>query len=226
MCRWPPRCGRWHQLRWCDRLHLRRPHRHAADPRLPEVLRLAPDRPDRRPLLRADGGGRLATEGIFRARCGSGQPCGRHASDPRRVGLHDIPEPGIPRRGRGVVWWLARHRERFGGGVGYAIDPVCGMQVRTGDARRVPVVQGRRCGSAPTAAGSASRPTPRRYLSADTVGSPTGRGAASVSAVDPVCGMTVRPEHAGAHRVHEGVDHWFCCAGCAERFDADRTTAG
>jgi hypothetical protein len=34
----------------------------------------------------------------------------------------------------GVVWWLARNRSRFGGGDGYAIDPVCGMQVRTGDA--------------------------------------------------------------------------------------------
>jgi YHS domain-containing protein len=25
--------------------------------------------------------------------------------------------------------WLSRHRQRFGGGVGYAKDPVCGMQV-------------------------------------------------------------------------------------------------
>jgi len=31
-------------------------------------------------------------------------------------------------------WWLARHRTRLGGGAGYAIDPVCGMQVRTSDA--------------------------------------------------------------------------------------------
>src|SRR5207253_2556231 len=30
-----------------------------------------------------------------------------------------------------VLYWLYRHRERFGGGVGYALDPVCGMQVRT-----------------------------------------------------------------------------------------------
>ena len=30
-----------------------------------------------------------------------------------------------------AVWWLARNRERFGGGTGYAIDPVCGMQVDT-----------------------------------------------------------------------------------------------
>jgi uncharacterized protein len=27
------------------------------------------------------------------------------------------------------LWWLARNRERLGGGAGYAIDPVCGMQV-------------------------------------------------------------------------------------------------
>ncbi len=29
----------------------------------------------------------------------------------------------------GLLWWLARNRERFGGGLAYAIDPVCGMQV-------------------------------------------------------------------------------------------------
>ena len=34
----------------------------------------------------------------------------------------------------GVLYWLHRNKERFGGGVGYAIDPVCGMQVRVADA--------------------------------------------------------------------------------------------
>ncbi len=33
-----------------------------------------------------------------------------------------------------AVWWAARNRDRFGGGAGYAVDPVCGMQVRTADA--------------------------------------------------------------------------------------------
>ncbi|MGH9298143.1 MAG: permease [Acidimicrobiales bacterium] len=32
------------------------------------------------------------------------------------------------------LYWLYRNRERLGGGLGYAIDPVCGMQVRTADA--------------------------------------------------------------------------------------------
>jgi uncharacterized protein len=32
------------------------------------------------------------------------------------------------------LWWLARNRERFGGGADYAIDPVCGMQVEIANA--------------------------------------------------------------------------------------------
>jgi uncharacterized membrane protein YraQ (UPF0718 family)/YHS domain-containing protein len=34
----------------------------------------------------------------------------------------------------GALYWLYRQRGRLGGGAGYAIDPVCGMQVRTADA--------------------------------------------------------------------------------------------
>src|SRR6266540_933576 len=33
-----------------------------------------------------------------------------------------------------VLFWLHRNQERFGGGRGYAIDPVCGMQVQTENA--------------------------------------------------------------------------------------------
>jgi len=58
-----------------------------------------------------------------------------------------------------AVVWLARHRERFGGGVGYATDPVCGMQVQTANAP--------------------------------------------------------------ARRVHAGRTFYFCCDGCAARFDSD-----
>jgi uncharacterized membrane protein YraQ (UPF0718 family)/YHS domain-containing protein len=34
----------------------------------------------------------------------------------------------------GGLWWLARNQRRLGGGAGYAIDPVCGMQVETANA--------------------------------------------------------------------------------------------
>jgi uncharacterized protein len=33
-----------------------------------------------------------------------------------------------------LLYWLYRNRKRLGGGRGYALDPVCGMQVRTADA--------------------------------------------------------------------------------------------
>jgi hypothetical protein len=33
-----------------------------------------------------------------------------------------------------VLWWLARNQKRLGGGAGYAIDPVCGMQVEVANA--------------------------------------------------------------------------------------------
>jgi uncharacterized protein len=33
-----------------------------------------------------------------------------------------------------VLWWLARNQRRLGGGAGYAIDPVCGMQVQIANA--------------------------------------------------------------------------------------------
>jgi uncharacterized membrane protein YraQ (UPF0718 family)/YHS domain-containing protein len=32
------------------------------------------------------------------------------------------------------LWWLARNQRRLGGGAGYAIDPMCGMQVETANA--------------------------------------------------------------------------------------------
>ena len=42
----------------------------------------------------------------------------------------------------GVLYWLYRHRDRLGGGAGYAIDPVCGMQVQTANAPAHAVVDG------------------------------------------------------------------------------------
>lgn len=34
----------------------------------------------------------------------------------------------------GYLYWLYRHRDRLGGGAGYAIDPTCGMQVQIANA--------------------------------------------------------------------------------------------
>jgi len=42
-----------------------------------------------------------------------------------------------------VMYWAYRNRERLGGGDGYALDPVCGMQVRQADAPARTVTGGR-----------------------------------------------------------------------------------
>ena len=38
---------------------------------------------------------------------------------------------------------------------------------------------------------------------------------------DPVCGMMVEPERAKATAVHAGKTYYFCCTGCAAKFNAD-----
>jgi len=45
---------------------------------------------------------------------------------------------------------------------------------------------------------------------------------AQISAVDPVCGMSVNPTSA-LKRQHEGKSFYFCSEGCARNFDADPT---
>lgn len=45
--------------------------------------------------------------------------------------------------------------------------------------------------------------------------------AQNVTAKDPVCGMRVNPETAAALIHHNGKDHFFCSASCAEKFRAN-----
>jgi uncharacterized protein len=128
-----------------------------------------------------------------------------------------------------VLYWAYRNRERLGGGTGYALDPVCGMQVQTANAPASTVHGGHvvyfcsdHC---------------RHRFEADPVRFGAGRGATapgapagpdhtdvdpgSAVAVDPVCGMTVDPAHAAAHLVDRGADVWFCGQGCADAYAAD-----
>jgi xanthine dehydrogenase accessory factor len=43
----------------------------------------------------------------------------------------------------------------------------------------------------------------------------------AATAVDPVCGMTVRPVDATPHVDHAGSRVWFCSTGCSHAFEAD-----
>jgi Cu+-exporting ATPase len=44
---------------------------------------------------------------------------------------------------------------------------------------------------------------------------------AEATAIDPVCGMTVRTEGAKHVTTHAGETYYFCCAGCRAKFEAD-----
>jgi|GEM_PF-584498 YHS domain-containing protein len=65
-------------------------------------------------------------------------------------------------------------------------------------------------------------------MAAETSGSTTNRDSSApmeerriVMAIDPVCGMKVKPEKAAATRMHEGQTYYFCAPGCREVFDTD-----
>lgn len=121
------------------------------------------------------------------------------------------------------VWWLARNQARLGGGKGYAIDPVCGMQVRSSDAPATTNHGGHDYYFCSDHCGQKFKADPDRYR-----GDPEQHASASHESahhveahLDPVCGMSVDPPTASAHRSYEGEEYWFCGPGCAHRFDED-----
>ncbi len=132
-----------------------------------------------------------------------------------------------------VLYWAYRNRGRLGGGSGYAIDPVCGMQVHTANAPASTLLEGERvhfcsdhCRSrfeANPARFSKAAPSPQHGTHRGGSGDALHASLAGVAAnsVDPVCGMTV--DHAGTadSRTHFGTEYLFCSAGCAARFEAD-----
>ena len=121
-----------------------------------------------------------------------------------------------------AVWWMARNRARFGGGEGYAIDPVCAMQVRVTTAPATAKFEGRGYYFCSDRCRERFEADPTHYNEHHTMPTPMdempGHGA---TAVDPVCMMTIETATAAAHRVHEGHEVWFCNVSCAASFDAD-----
>ncbi|HET9691321.1 MAG TPA: permease [Acidimicrobiales bacterium] len=116
------------------------------------------------------------------------------------------------------LYWLYRNRERFGGGAGYAKDPVCGMQVEAAHAPASTEHDGERVYFCSDHCKHRFDADPERYLAASAAEEAAG-------AVDPVCGMTVDPARAGARRETDGEVTYFCCAGCAEAFDRQQATS-
>jgi len=103
--------------------------------------------------------------------------------------------------GFAVLYWLYRNRERFGGGAGYAKDPVCGMQVETSAAPATAVHAGQRHYFCSDHCQHRFTADPGRHLRASATdvaaGAPDPRPSGG-AAVDPVCGMSVDPATARA----------------------------
>jgi YHS domain-containing protein/uncharacterized membrane protein YraQ (UPF0718 family) len=123
------------------------------------------------------------------------------------------------------VWWLARHKERFGGGEGYAIDPVCGMQVRVADAPATAVIDGvfhyfcsDRCRDRSITHQNGDAPR-GHWESHVAMSMKPSTGSASTTAIDPVCGMSVEPERAATHREYNSETYYFCGESCAASFE-------
>jgi YHS domain-containing protein/uncharacterized membrane protein YraQ (UPF0718 family) len=179
----------------------------------------------------------LATEALFRAlSLTPAHHAGSIAST--HVGLNyttvlDV----LAVAGFAYLYWLYRNADRFGGGAGLAKDPVCGMQVRTGDAPARARHAGHtvyfcsdRCHDR-FAADLDSFIAAAETVAAETTthggpergsGEPAGlEDRWAPQTIDPVCGMQVDPQHAAGNVEHGGQMFWFCSTGCRDAFTAD-----
>ncbi|MGH3413727.1 MAG: permease [Marmoricola sp.] len=116
-----------------------------------------------------------------------------------------------------LVYWAHRNRERLGGGIGYATDPVCGMQVETTSAPASLSHHGSAVYFCSDRCRDRFEADPGKYAAADAGREPPQDG----SVTDPVCGMHVDPERAGASETYAGRTYHFCGPGCRDVFAAD-----
>jgi hypothetical protein len=132
----------------------------------------------------------------------------------------------------GFLYWTYRNLERLGGGRGYALDPVCGMQVQTAHAPASFSHDGHTVYFCSDHCRQRFEADPEKFVKSQRdgfhdhsvrPGAEAADPSGAETVVDPVCGMTVDPE-VSAHRRHGGTEFYFCCAGCADAFMADPST--
>ncbi len=117
----------------------------------------------------------------------------------------------------GIVY-LYKNREQFGGGKGYALDPVCGMQVESAHAPANAAHDGRLYHFCSDRCHDRFVASPDRFAKAGA--KPEGMERDQASAVDPVCGMTADRATAPSHP-HAGQTFYFCGEGCRDAFAAE-----
>jgi uncharacterized protein len=135
----------------------------------------------------------------------------------------------------GGLEMLRAHARRPEAGASLVRDPVCGMSVDPATAKEQIEYEGARYYFCSTGCRSAFEKDPARYsaqmalvehrdhLSHTFVmaAKPGGHMERPSSAIDPVCGMNVAPEHAEYRSFQNGETYYFCSAGCKETFDKD-----
>ena len=120
-----------------------------------------------------------------------------------------------------MAWWLAHNKERFGGGAGYALDPICGMQVEKANAPATRQRDGKQfwfcsdhCAEHFDQQGE---PGPKTHSEV----SQDNANEVAKPARDPICGMAVNPEKPGSQREHAKETILFCSSRCAQHFDEE-----
>ncbi|TPG32663.1 YHS domain-containing protein [Mycobacterium hodleri] len=125
------------------------------------------------------------------------------------------------------LYWLYRNRERFGGGAGYAKDPVCGMQVEESSAPATAIRDGHRyyfcsdhCQQRFTTDPDHHHEAPNHAADEEDSVEPD---TVSRAEVDPVCGMSADPA-TSLSAESDGRSYHFCSSGCRDSFTSDRLT--
>jgi YHS domain-containing protein/uncharacterized membrane protein YraQ (UPF0718 family) len=135
----------------------------------------------------------------------------------------------------GGIEMLRAHGRRPAAGATLVRDPVCGMSVDPATATEHVEYRGATYYFCSAGCRSAFEKDPGRYTaqvaqvehaghlahSHVTAPKPGGEMERHQSAIDPVCGMSVDPDHAEYRSFQKGETYYFCSAGCKQTFDKD-----
>ncbi|MHB8507555.1 MAG: permease [Candidatus Dormibacteria bacterium] len=123
-----------------------------------------------------------------------------------------------------IIVYFYKNRERLGGGQGYALDPVCGMQVETAMAPARATHDGRDYHFCSDRCHDRFVASPERFTRPGSkpagMEMPPAAETGAEAAIDPVCGMTTDPDTSPTH-LHGGRAFYFCGEGCRDSFAAD-----
>lgn len=121
--------------------------------------------------------------------------------------------------GLATGWWLVRNKERFGGGVGYAVDPMCGMQVECANAPATRSRHGTRYWFCSDHCAQRFDREGQNSLLQPSLQEVVLRQPATEIMKDPVCGMVVEESSSMVKRQHADSTVVFCGEHCAQHFD-------